>query len=117
MAPCPQIWPELAKNTPSQNDPQNSTFCSVRGSTERNVIYLPAYPPVHLSVYPSVQLSVYTSTVRLRSNDHSEWGALSISQPLNFKIMRLFIVSSLFCIQGLHAIIVKVIPTLEFVLY
>ena len=31
VAPRLQIRPELAKNTPSQYHPQNSTFCSVRG--------------------------------------------------------------------------------------
>ena len=29
----PQIWPQIAKNLPSQNHPQNSTFCSVSGQT------------------------------------------------------------------------------------
>ena len=32
VAPRPQIWPELAKNTPSQNHPQNCTFRSARCS-------------------------------------------------------------------------------------
>ena len=32
MAPWPQIQPELAKKTHSQNHPQNSIFCSVTGS-------------------------------------------------------------------------------------
>ena len=32
VAPRPQIQPELAKKTPSQNHSQNSTFRSVRGS-------------------------------------------------------------------------------------
>ena len=32
VAERPQMCPKLAKNTPSQNDPQNSTFRSARGS-------------------------------------------------------------------------------------
>ena len=43
MAQRPQIWPELAKNTPSLNDPQNSTFHSARGSDSCYIGYQQLY--------------------------------------------------------------------------
>ena len=43
VAPGPQIWPELAKNKPSQNHLQNSTSGSVKGSDSCHMGNQPLY--------------------------------------------------------------------------
>ena len=43
MAPQSQIQPELTKTTPSQHDPQNSTFCSATGSDSCYIGNQPLY--------------------------------------------------------------------------
>ena len=54
------------------------------------------------------------STVRLSSNDHFEMGVF-ISQLLDFKTMCFNIVLSPLGIQGLNAIAIYEIPTMEFI--
>ena len=55
------------------------------------------------------------SSVRLSSNDHIEMGVL-ISQLLDFKTMCFNIMLSPLGIQGLNAIPVYEIPTMEFMI-
>ena len=43
VAPRPRKWPELVKNTPSQNPPQNSTFGSVKASDRCQMDNQPLY--------------------------------------------------------------------------
>ena len=60
-------------------------------------------------------ISVRQLTVHLSSNDHLEMGGL-ISQLLNFKTSCFNIAWSPLGIQGLHATLVEMIPTMDSVI-